>query len=71
MINANKFLVKRKINARKNYFNITILQKVFDNRYLVVILFLCQSNWEEYNFEILCNGEVNKICKWIQVSEGK
>lgn len=47
MINANKFLVKRKINARKNYFNITILQKVFDNRYLVVILFLCQSNWED------------------------
>lgn len=25
-----------------------------------MILFLCQNNWEEYNFEILCNGEVNE-----------
>ena len=68
MINANKLLVKKKISTRENYFNITILQKVFDNRYLGVILFWCQGNWEEYNFEILRKEEVNKICKWIQVS---
>lgn len=36
-----------------------------------MILFFCQSNWEEYNFEILRNGEKNKICKWIQASGGK
>ena len=37
-----------------------------------MILFWCQGNWEEYNFEILrkeeVKEEVNKICKWIQVS---